>query len=238
MREEKRRIVFRRGMRDGIPIALGYFAVSFALGIAAKNYGLDALQAGIMSFGMLASAGEFAAIGLIAHAAGFVELVVTTIIINLRYCLMSCSLSQKIDKNMPFVHRFLLSYMVTDELFGISMAVEGPLNPYYTYGAALLSAFGWTIGTVLGVLVGNILPDFLVNALAVALYGMFLAIIIPPAKKEKKIAILVVVSMLTSYVFHKIPFFSKISSGFSIIILTIVLAGIAAVLWPREEEKA
>ncbi len=229
---EKRKRNFTLGIRHGIPICLGYFAVSFALGIAAKQIGLNALQAGLMSIGMVASAGEFAALSLIGGGAGVIEMVATCIVVNMRYFLMSCSLSQKIRPETPFFHRFIMAHTVTDELFGLSSAFPDPLDPLYTYGAAIVSWFGWTAGTVLGVLVGSILPDFLVAALGASLYGMFLAIIIPPAKKERFIGGLVLVSMALSGLFAILPYLKNISSGFRIIILTILLSAAAAALRP------
>lgn len=229
-------ICFKKGMVDGIPIMLGYFAVSFALGIAASEIGMNSFQAFLMSAGMVASAGEFAAIGLLQSQAGFVEIVITCLIVNLRYLLMSCALSQKPAPETKNIHRFGLAYCITDEIFGLSSAVEGYLNPFYTYGITIISVFGWTTGTVLGVIFGNIMPIWAVNALGVSLYGMFLAIIIPPAKKDKFIGILIVISMLASFIFVYTPMLSKISSGFRIIILTLLISGIAAVVKPIEEK--
>ena len=227
----------RRGLRDGIPICMGYFAVSFALGITARGIGMNALQAGLMSMGMVASAGEFAAIVLIQSGAGVIEMITTCIVVNLRYFLMSCSLSQKLSPDLPFFHRFLLPYCITDEIFGLSSAVEGYLNPLYTYGMTVVSVAGWTTGTVLGVLMGNIMPGWAVNALSVSLYGMFLAIIIPPSRKDRFIAGLVVISMASSGLFSVLPVLKDISGGFKVIILTLLIAGAAAFIHPVEEKK-
>ena len=223
---------FRRGFKAGIPISLGYFAVALAVGFQAKSAGLDALQAGAMSLGMLASAGEKAALDLIAAGAFAAEMIFTTIIVNLRYLLMGAALSQKISPDTPLRHRFFLSYCITDELFGISSAVEGTLNPYYTYGAAIIAAAGWTAGTVSGVLIGNILPSRVTDALSVALYGMFLAVIIPASKKNRFIALLVAISMAASWLFTVIPLTAGVSSGFRVIILTLRIAGGAAFIRP------
>lgn len=230
-------LVFRKGIVDGIPIFLGYFAVSFALGIAASDIGMTSLQAFIMSAGMMASAGEFAALGLLHSNAGIIEIITTCIVVNLRYFLMSCSLSQKSSPNIKNIHRFGLAYCITDEIFGLSYAVEGSLNPFYTYGITLISVLGWSGGTVLGVIFGNILPVWAINSLSVALYGMFLAIIIPPAKKDIFIGILVTVSMVLSFIFTKAPILKNISSGFRIIILTVLIAGVAAFIRPSETES-
>lgn len=228
---------FVRGLRDGIPICMGYFAVSFALGITARGIGMTALQAGLMSAGMVASAGEFAAINLIASHAGVFEMITTCIVVNMRYFLMSCSLSQKLSPDLPFYHRFLLPYCITDEIFGLSSAVKGYLEPKYTYGMTIVSVAGWTTGTVLGVLLGNIMPGWAVNALSVSLYGMFLAIIIPPARQNRFILGLVVVSMTASGLFSVLPVLKEISVGFKVIILTLVIASIAALIHPVEERK-
>jgi len=228
---------FKKGMKDGIPIALGYFAVSFTLGIAAKNAGLTAIQAMLMSLTNLTSAGEFAALGLISSGATYLEMAVTQLVINLRYCLMSCSLSQKIDPKSPYYHRFIFSAGVTDEIFGISSNIEGKLSPFYSYGALCVAVPAWTFGTFLGVVAGNIMPVRVLSALSIALFGMFIAIIIPPAKEDKVLAGLIIISMLSATLFYYLPIISWISSGFRIIILTVVIAGIAAVLFPKENEE-
>ncbi len=224
------------GLRDGFPICMGYFAVAFALGIEAKRVGLTAFQSFLMSTGMVASAGEFAALMLIESHAGVIEMITTCVIVNLRYFLMSCSLSQKLKSSTPTVHRFGVAYCITDEIFGLSSAVPGWLEPFYSYAITFISVAGWSGGTVMGVLVGNILPAAAVNALSVSLYGMFLAIIIPPARKDRFIGGLVLLSMAASWVFSVLPLTSGISSGFKVIILTIVLAAAAAVLKPVEEQ--
>lgn len=226
------RKLFKRGMRDGIPISLGYLAVSFTLGIAAKNAGLSALQATIASLTVNASAGEFAGFTLIAAGAGYLELAIMMIVANARYFLMSCALSQKLSSKTKFRHRFFLGADLTDELFGISMATKGYLNPFYTYGAMLVSIPGWAIGTCLGVVMGNILPPDVVSALSVGLYGMFLAIIIPPSKNNKIIGGVIAISMGLSYL---LSFANEIPEGTRIIILTVVISSVAALLFPIKE---
>ena len=226
---------FVRGMRDGIPICLGYFAVSFALGIAGRGVGMNAVQAFVMSLTMVASAGQFAAINLIGAGAGIIEMITTTIVVNLRYLLMSCSLTQKLSPETKLLPRLALSYCMTDEIFGLSISVDGFLRPVYTYGITMISVSGWCLGTVLGVVAGNILPALVTNALGVAMYGMFLAIIIPPAKENHFLGALVAVSMAASGLFSVLPYLKAISSGFRVIILTILIAGIAAVIHPMEE---
>ena len=226
---------FVNGMRDGIPIALGYFAVSFTLGIACRNVGLSALQATVMSFTNLTSAGEFAALSIIAAGAGYWEMALSQLVINLRYMLMSASLSQKLAPDTPMYHRLLVGYGVTDEIFGISVNVPGRLDPFYTYGAIALASPAWALGTCLGVVLGNVLPERVVVALSVALYGMFIAIIVPPARKDRLLALLIVASMAASWLFARLPLFANISGGMKIIILTVLISGIAAVLFPVDK---
>lgn len=232
-----KRTCFQKGMRDGIPIALGYFAVSFTLGITAKNAGLTALQAMLASFTLNASAGEFAGFTLIAAGASYLEVAVMEFVANARYLLMSCALSQKLSPDTPLWQRLLIGYDVTDEIFGISVSVPGRLNPYYTFGAITVAVPGWSIGTYLGVLMGNILPANVVSALSVGLYGMFIAIIIPPARKSRIVAGVVAISMAASFAFARLPLISQISSGVRTIILTVAISGIAALLFPIKEDR-
>ncbi len=225
-------ICYKKGLRHGIPIALGYLAVSFTLGIAAKNAGMTALQATATSLLVNASAGQYAGFTVIASQGSYLEMAVMIVVANARYLLMSCSLSQKLSSEFPFFHRFLIGFDVTDEIFGVSMAFPGKLNPFYTYGVITVAAPGWALGTCLGVLCGTVLPAMIVSALSVGLYGMFLAIIIPPARKSKIIAGLVVFSMFASFLFARIPIFHTLSSGVRIIILTVVISGVAAIVFP------
>lgn len=232
------KIWYKRGLRDGIPIALGYFAVAFTLGIVAKNAGLTALQTFLATALTNASAGGYAGFKIIEEGAPYIDMALTIFIVNIRYFLMSCALSQKLAPETPLLHRVIIGFDVTDEIFGISMAVKGTLNPFYTYGAMTVSIPCWASGAALGVVVGNILPLSLVSALSVGLYGMFLAIIIPPAKKSKIISGIVAVSMCLSFIFSKLPFLSEVSSGIRVIILTVIIALAAAILFPIKEECA
>jgi len=234
---EQNGIAYRKGLKDGIPIAAGYLAVSFTLGIAARNAGIGVIHATIMSLTNNTSAGQFAALGIIAAAAPYTELAVSQLVINIRYLLMSFALSQKLDPKEPIWKRMLLAYGVTDEVFGISINVEGRLNPFYTYGAISMAAPAWALGTLLGVLVGDVLPVSVLNALGVALYAMFLAIIIPHAKKEKTIAGLVICSMSVSLFCSLIPGIKELSAGTRVILLTVIISLLAAVLFPIEEKK-
>ncbi len=228
------KICFRHGMRDGSPIALGYFAVAFTLGIAARNAGLSAIQALIASALNNASAGEYAGFALIAAGSSYLEMAVMTLVVNARYLLMSCALSQKLKTATPLRHRMLIAYDVTDEIFGICVAQPGYLNPWYAYGAIAVAIPGWALGTFFGVIMGNVLPTRVVSALSVGLYGMFLAIIIPPARKNRVIAGVVAVGFAASYLVNSLPLFNGLSTGIKTIALTASLALLAAVLFPAD----
>ena len=232
----KNRKVFFQGMRDGIPIGIGYFAVSFSLGIAAKKAGLTAFQGFLASALNNASAGEYAAFLLIGAGAPYLELALMTLVTNARYFLMSCALSQRLDPKTPLHHRLLLGFDITDELFGITIARPGMINPYYNYGAVLTAAPCWAFGTLLGVIAGNLLPLRAVSALSVALYGMFLAVIIPPSKKSKTLALFVAISFFCSFLCSVLPGIRTLAEGTRTIILTVIIASIAALCHPVREE--
>ena len=229
--------VFLEGVRDGIPIALGYFAVSFSLGIAARNVGVTVLQGMIASFLCMASAGQYALFSLIGAAASLWEVALVTLITNARYFLMSCALSQKIDPEMKHYHRFIFGAVVTDEIFGITVNRPGYLDPRYNYGAMAVTMPGWAIGTGLGIMMGTLLPAKLVSALSVALFGMFIAVFIPPAKKDKVVLGCVAVSFAAALLFDLVPFLREISAGTRTILLTVIISAGAAALFPREEER-
>lgn len=228
---------FKRGIQDGIPIGLGYFAVSFTFGMMAVSGGLTAWQAVLISLTNLTSAGQFAGLGIIVAGGSMWEMALTQLVINLRYCLMSFSLSQKLEKNISTGHRLAVAFGVTDEIFGVSASQEGRLSPWYNYGVMSMAIPGWTLGTLAGAVLGNVLPGFLVSALNVAIYGMFLAVIIPPAKKNKSVLGVVIGAMAISTVFAVVPVLNKVSSGFVIIITTLIVAGLAAHFSPIPEEK-
>lgn len=234
--KSENRTWFLQGMRDGIPIALGYFAVSLTLGITAKKAGLTALQSLLASLTNHASAGEFIGFTLIAAGASYLELCIMEAVANARYLLMSCALSQKLSPDTSLLHRLVIGFFVTDEIFGVSISVPGKLNPFYTYGVISVASPGWVIGTYLGVILGNLLPLRAVSALGVGLYGMFIAVFIPPARKSRIVAGLVVISFCASLIFSKVPVFAQISSGIRIIILTLAISLAAAVLFPIDEE--
>lgn len=228
---------FKKGITDGIPIALGYLAVSFTFGIMAVKGGLTIWQAVLLSLTNLTSAGQFAGLDIIIAGGSLWEMALTQLIINLRYCLMSFSLSQKLRRDEPWGHRYAVAFGVTDEIFGVSASQQGKVSAYYNYGAMCVAIPGWTIGTLLGAISGSLLPDFIMSALGVAIYGMFLAIIVPPSKTNKAVLAVVLGAMAVSALFTWIPVLSKVSSGFVIIITTILVAGLAAWLCPVTEEK-
>lgn len=228
--------VLLSGMRDGLPIGLGYFAVAFSLGIAAKDAGLSAFEGFLASLLTNASAGEHAVFNLIRASAPYVEVALVTLITNARYLLMGCALSQRFDVGTPLIHRLIVGFDITDEIFGITIARDGKINPYYTYGAMITSIPFWATGTALGIIMGNLLPLRVVSALSVALYGMFIAIIVPPAKKDKVIAALIPICFGLSALFAYTPFISQLSEGNRTIILTVVISSAAALLFPIKEE--
>ncbi len=228
--------IFQEGIKDAIPIGLGYFAVAFSLGIAARNAGMNAFQGFLLSFLNNASAGEYAGITVIAANASYIEIAVVTLIANARYLLMSCAMGQRLKPGLSFGHRLLMGYDITDELFGIAIARPGYLEPFYTYGAMLTAIPCWAAGTACGIIAGNIMPARVVSALSVSLFGMFLAIIIPPAKKDKVVAALIILAFAASYASSCLPLISSISEGTRTIILTVILSAGAAYFFPIHTE--
>lgn len=229
--------VFRQGMRDGIPIGLGYFAVAFALGVKAQEAGLDPIQSFLASILCNASAGEKAGIDVIAAAGSIITMIVTTIVVNARYLLMSTAMSQRMDPGGKLIHRFGMSMYITDELFAISIAREGYLEPYYLYGAALVASPCWAAGTALGCIAGDLMPAWAVSALSVALYGMFLAAIIPSARKDRVIAGLIAISFAASFAASRLPWLAALEPSLRIILLTVILCSLAALLFPHPMEE-
>ncbi len=226
-----------RGMRQGIPVGLGYFVVSFTIGIAARKADLTPVQAAVMSFTNNTSAGQFASFALIASGAPYLEMAISQAVINLRYCLMSCALSQKLDKELPFYHRLFVAFGVTDEIFGLSISQKGKLDPWYTYGVMSVAIPGWSLGTLAGVLSTGVLPQTFLNAMNMALYGMFIAIFMPAAREDKKLLPIIAAAMALSALVPMAPLFDFISSGMKIIVLTLAISGAAAVLMPVPEEE-
>lgn len=227
---------FLRGVRDGIPIGLGYFAVAFSLGITARAAGLHAAQGFLASFLNHASAGEYALFSLIAAHAAYWEVALVIFITNARYLLMSASLSQRFAPGTKLIHRLGVGFCITDEIFGLGIAFPGRLEPAYLYGAFLFAATCWASGTALGITAGNILPARIVSALSVAIYGMFLAIIIPPARSDRTVRLLVLASFAASGLVAALPALASLSSGMKTILLTVSISALAAVLFPVREE--
>ena len=228
---------FTDGLRDGIAIFIGYLAVSFAFGIQAHEAGLSVLTASAMSLLNVTSAGQFSALELIARHGSILELILLQLIVNLRYLLMSTALSQRIPPDAPLIRRLGTAYGVTDEIFTLSVFRKGTLTGAYSAGLICISVSGWVAGTALGAGAGSILPERLVSALGIAIYGMFLAIILPKARRDRVILAVVLCSMLLSAAMEWTPLLSSISTGFRIIIVTLTVAGVAAILRPIPDEE-
>jgi len=222
----------KRGIKLGIPIGLGYFAVAFSLGIVASNAHLTPLQGALASFTSIASAGEKAGFTAIIDNVPYVSMIIISIVANCRYILMSFALSQKINPKEKFIHRLLMGFLITDEFFGIAISQDGYCDPYITYGAALFAVPMWALGTYLGILMGNLLPLKVVSCLSIALYGMFIAIIVPPAKKSRNILLVIIFSFIASYLVNT---FTTLSESTNIIILTIIISSLAALIFPIKE---
>lgn len=229
---------FAEGLRDGFPIGLGYLAVAFSLGIAARNAGLDAVQGFMASALCVASAGEYAGFTFIAAHASYLEIIVGSIVANARYLLMSTALSQRFAPDTPFVHRIGVGLGVTDEIFGLAIARPGYVDPPYQYGAMLASIPLWCIGTSAGIIAGNLLPARVVTALSASLFGMFLAVIMPAARDDRVVRVCVIASFAASYVAsYLIPVTAAWSSGTRTIVLTVVISAIAALVRPVADEE-
>ncbi len=231
---------FLIGARDGIPVCLGYLAVSFGVGISAVSGGLNLWTAVIMSLTNLTSAGQVAGIGIIAAGGSFVEMALTQLLINCRYSLMALSLSQKLSGDFGTASRFAAAYGITDEIFGIASSHPGPVTPPYMFGIISVSAAGWTLGTLLGAACGDILPGVIVSSLGILVYGMFIAIIVPPVRKSRPVLAAVLLSAASSIVIYN--FFKSVSAGFAIIISAASSAALTAAAAPlpdgEGEERA
>ena len=228
---------FRKGFTDGIPIGLGYLAVSFSFGILAVAGGLNILQATLISMTCLTSAGQFAGLTIMLSGGSIIEMIISQFIINLRYSLMSISLSQHIDKTMKLPQKLFFGEFHTDEIFAVSMGRPEKLGSRYFLGVIIAPYVGWSLGTFLGAVCGEVLPPMIVSALGVALYGMFIAIIVPPMKHSWKISIVVAIAIALSLCFHFVPFLKNVSSGFAIIICAVLASLFGAIVFPIEEDK-
>ncbi len=227
---------FKLGIQDGIPIALGYVSVSFTFGLMAVASGLNWWQAVLISMTNLTSAGQFAGLEIMVAGGALVEMALTQLVINLRYALMSLSLSQKVDKTMDTLNRLITSFGVTDEIFAVSMSRKKAVSKYYMYGLIAIPYIGWAGGTAMGALLGGVLPDMVSNALGIAIYGMFLAIIIPQARDDLPCLKVILIAVVMSCCFHWVPGLNKLSSGFVIIICAVAASAIGAFLYPIEDD--
>ena len=226
---------FKKGLLDGIPICLGYLSVSFAFGIFAVDNGLTPWETLMISMTCVTSAGQLAAVPIIATQGSLIELAIAQLVINLRYGLMSISLSQKLDKDMTAPHRLAIAFINTDEVFAVASSQEGAVSKKYLYGLIILPWLGWSTGTILGALAGNILPAVVTSALSVAIYGMFIAIVVPEMKVSRPTAICVGIAVLLSCCFYFIPLLSAVPSGFVIIICACIASTVMAIAAPIPE---
>lgn len=225
------------GFKKGLPIGLGYIPVSFTFGFMAVSGGMPAWIAVFISMSNLTSSGQFAGTRLILAGASYLEIAVTTLIINIRYSLMSLSLSQKLVSKTSVFHRLLFSFGITDEVFAVASMEKEQIDHVFMYGLITLPFIGWTAGTVLGAVSTGILPDSLKGAMGIALYAMFIALIIPPSKHSRPLLIIVIISIAITCIIKYLPLFSFISSGFRIIIASVLAAGIGTFLFPEDAEK-
>ena len=232
-----RRREIAEGLRDGLPIGMGYFAVAFSLGITAKLAGLTPVQGFISSFLNHASAGEYALYTMIASKAAYMETAVLIAVTNIRYLLMGAAFSQKLRPEEPLLSRFAIGFGITDEIFGIGIARKGYVKAEYLLSAFMLAALMWAFGTACGIAMGSVLPARAVSALSVAIYGMFLAIIIPPSKKDRVVGALVAIAFMLSFAAAKLPLFSKVSGGTKTIVLTVMISAAAAIMFPKSDEE-
>lgn len=229
---------FIKGVVDGLPICFGYLSVAFAFGIFAVGKGFSVLEAIFISMSNVTSAGQQAAIPIIASGGTFIELAVAQLVINLRYALMSVSLSQKLGSNVRLFDRFIISFVNTDEVFAVASSNDGAVGRNYLYGLILTPFLGWSLGTLIGASAGNILPATIISALGIAIYGMFVAIVVGQTKKSKATAFCVLTAIALSCAFEYIPLLETVPSGFSIIICAVVASATFAVVAPIREEGA
>lgn len=228
---------FRAGLRDGLPIALGYFPVSFTFGMLAISQGLPAFQAVLISATNLTSAGQFAGLTVIAAGASLLEMALTQLVINLRYALMSLSLSQKLDSRVTLLQRCIVAFGNTDEIFAVASSKPGTIGARYLYGLILGPVLGWTGGTLAGAVASGLLPAMVQSALRVAIYGMFIAIVVPPARQFRPVLAVVIIALVLSCGFAWLPVLRQVSAGFAIIFCTVLAAGAGAILFPLEEKE-
>ncbi len=227
---------FIRGFKGGFPIGLGYLSVSFSFGIMAVSYGFSWWQALIISMACVTSAGQLAGIGIMVTPGQYLQMLVSQLTINIRYSFMSISLSQKLSANFGTLKRFLFGFLITDEIFGVA-STEKEVTPVYLFGLYLLPYLGWTLGTLSGALLGNILPAIVMSALCLAMYGMFVAIVAPVAKAHKPLMLVVLFTLGLSTAQYYLPLLREIPAGLAVCIIAILAAGIGAWLFPIEEAR-
>lgn len=238
LKTTNKRSLFLEGALDGIPIGLGYLSVSFAFGIFSVGSGLSIIETVLISMLNVTSAGQLAAVPIIVSLGTYIELIMTQLVINLRYSLMSTSLSQKLSDDVRLRDRFLVAFMNTDEVFAVGIGKSRPLERRYLFGLILPPYLGWTLGTLVGALLGNVLPVIVISALGIAIYGMFIAIVVPVARDNRRCLFAVIVAIILSLLFYYLPVLSEVPSGFSIIICACVSAALFALIMPIEEEEA
>lgn len=226
---------FKKGLRDGIPIGLGYLSVSFTFGLMAVKGGMPALVAIVISMTTLTSAGQFAGLSMILAGAGYLEIALTQLVINIRYSLMSLSLSQKLDPDLKTLPRMGISFGITDEIFAVASIRDERVSPRYFGGLLTIPYLGWALGTALGALAGAFLPAMVQSALGIAIYGMFIAIIVPAAKQSFPVFLVTAIAVVLSCLFRFAPVLNQISGGFVIILCSVIAAGIGAMRYPKEE---
>lgn len=228
---------FVQGLKDGLPICLGYFSVSVAFGMTTVLVGMPLWAAVLISLTNLTSAGQFAGANLMLAGGNMMELGLTTLVINIRYFLMSLSVSQKVERKMSMKERLAVSFGITDEIFAVSMQHKGELSTPYMAGLIITPILGWTGGTLAGGAATSVMPEALSSALGIALYGMFIAVIVPPAREERSVLFTVILAILASLAFTYLPILRNLGSGWSIIIITIAVSAVAAWLFPRKPEE-
>ena len=228
---------FTKGIRDGIPIALGYFSVSIAFGLMAVEAGCTWVEAMLISLTNLTSAGQFAGVTVLAHMGTYIEMALTQLVINSRYALMGISLSQKVNARFKGLWRVILGFAITDEIFAVAIGQEGEISRRYFAGLAIIPIIGWTSGTIVGAVLGNIMPEIITSALGVALYGMFIAVVVPKAHENIHVLAVVIIAVAISVALRYIPVFSGISAGFAIIICAVIASAAGAVFFPVKEDE-
>lgn len=228
---------FKEGIRDGLPICFGYISVSMAFGLTAVKMGIPVWTAVLISLTNVTSAGQFAGITLMSAVGTYLEIAFTQLIINSRYFLMSLSVSQKVDKNFKMWQRFIAAFGITDEVFAVSMQRRKDLSFPYMAGLIFTPVLGWSGGTLIGAVATSLLPTSVTDAMGIALYGMFIAIVVPPAREQKNVLFAVILAIAASYAFTYLPVLKSVSSGWSVIIITVAVSAIAAFLFPVKEEE-